>query len=102
MEKVVAERKLLYSQKGETKRKSLIVKVSTPHLVDENSVDFAFAQGIARCTIEFDGIPEKDVDVFGADTLQALNLATDVEGYLKGLQKKYDLFWLSGEPYFDE
>lgn len=41
-------------------------------------------------------------DVYGIDGFQALDIASNIESYLKILSKKYDLYWLCGEPYFDE
>ena len=102
VKKTIAERELLYSLKDSPIRKRLVIKVSAPYLVDESMVNFKFDPGTSGCTIEFDGLPEGNIDVHGVDTLHALKLATDVEPYLKGLEKKYDLYWSSGEPYFEE
>lgn len=102
MERSIAERELLYSLKGESARKKLVVRISAPYLVDESMVNFKFDPGTAGCTIEFDGLPESNIEVHGVDTLHALKLAADVDPYLKGLAKKYDLYWSSGDPYFDE
>ena len=100
MEKFIAERELLYSLKGESTRKKLVVKISAPYLVDQSMVNFKFDPGTAGCTIEFDGIPESSIEVHGVDTLHALKLAADIDPYLRGLERKYDLFWLSGDAYF--
>ncbi len=103
MEKSIAERELLYSLKGKSTRQKLVVRISAPYLVDESMVNFKFDHGTAGCTIEFDGLPESFVEkVYGADSIQALELATDVDPYLKCLEKKYDFYWPSGESYFDE
>jgi len=41
-------------------------------------------------------------EIYGADALQAIELASSsVEPFLRRLYKKYDLFYPSGEPYFD-
>ena len=53
------------------------------------------------CDVQVCGLEEEGSKVYGADSLQAVHLASDVEFFLKGLQKKYDLYWLSGEPYFE-
>lgn len=103
MKKFIAERELLYSLKGESARKKLIVRISAPYLVDESVVNFNFDPGTAGCTIEFDGLPESLVEeVYGADSVQALALAADVDPYLRGLEKKYDFYWPSGESYFED
>lgn len=103
MKKTIAERELLYSLKGESTRKKLTVRVRAPYLIDESMVDFTFDPGTAGCTIEFDGLPEELTEqVYGADSVQALSLATDIDPYLKGLGKKYDFYWADGSPYFDD
>ncbi len=62
-----------------------------------------FDEEAAGCTVEFDGLPSmKAHEMYGADSLQALQLAANVEPTLKSLGKKYDFFFPSGENYFDE
>ena len=103
MKKSIAERELLYSLKGKSTRQKLVVRISAPYLVDESMVNFKFDPGTAGCTIEFDGLPESLVEqVYGADSVQALALAAGIDSYLQGMSKKYDFFWPSGEPYFDD
>ena len=103
MKNPIAERELLYSLKGGATRQKLVVRISAPYLVDEGMVKFKFDPGTAGCTIEFDGLPEGlTEEVFGADSVQALALAADIDPYLRGMRKKFDFFWLSGEPYFDD
>ncbi len=40
--------------------------------------------------------------VYGADSLQALQLAVDIEPILKRLSNRYDFFFPNGDGYFDE
>ncbi|MCQ4166662.1 hypothetical protein [Tahibacter harae] len=68
----------------------------------EGSVPFDFSEGTAGCTIGFSGLPEKEIVVYGADKIQALEFAVDIDPYLRGLSRKYDFFWENGDPYFDE
>ena len=63
---------------------------------------FKFDPGTAGCRIEFDGLPEEPMEVFGADSLQAVHLASNIDSYIKILEKKYDIYWPTGERYFDE
>jgi hypothetical protein len=103
MKKFIAERELLYSLKGESARKKLLVRISAPYLVDESMVNFKFDPGTAGCTIEFEGLPKELIEeVHGADSIQALALASDIDPYLKGLKKEYDFYWQDGSSYFDE
>jgi len=102
MENYIAERELLYSLKGDYAKKKFVVRISAPYLIKEGSVNFQFHSGAAACKIEIDGLPQSFVEeVYGVDSIQALAMATDVDPYLKGLEKKYDLYWLSGDPYFE-
>jgi hypothetical protein len=99
----IAERHLFFSAKGESERKPLMIRVFAPKPVDPASVSFQVAAGTAVCTVEFDGIPDGTLgDTYGADSLQALQLAVDIEPVLKRLSKRYDFFFPSGEGYFDE
>ena len=99
----IAERHLLFSAKGESERKPLMIRVFAPRLVDPASVSFQVAAGTAVCTVEFDGIPDETPgDTYGADSLQALQLAADIEPVLKRLSKRYDFYFPTGEGYFDE
>jgi len=97
----IALRELLYNLKSEKIRKKLIVRISEPYLVDKNKVDFRFDEGTAGCTIEFDGLDEDNIEIFGIDKLHALSQAVDIDRYLKGFTNKYDFYWVTGEPYFD-
>jgi hypothetical protein len=98
----IAERELLYSPKGKGDRRRLIVRVSAPYVIEEAAAGIKLDEGSAGCTIQFDGLDEGDVEVYGIDLLHALSLAVDVDPYLRGMQKKYDLFWPTGEPYFED
>ena len=93
MKNPIAERRLLYSTKGSSVRKELVIRVGTPY-VDQT--------GMARCPVEWEGLFEEFADMGGMDSLQALQLATNVESMLRKLQDKYEFFWPSGEPYFDD
>jgi hypothetical protein len=102
-EKPIAERHLFFSKKGESRRKPFVIRVFAPRPVDPASVSFEVAEGTAVCTVEFEGIPdETQGDTYGADSLQALQLAADIEPALKRLSKRYDLYFPTGEGYFDE
>jgi hypothetical protein len=99
----IAERHLLFSVKGKSERKPLVIRVFAPRPVDPASVSFQVAAGTAVCTVEFDGIPdETHGDTYGADSLQALQLAADIEPVLKRLSKRYDFYFPTGEGYFDD
>ena len=102
MKKFIAQRKLLYSLKGEDVRNEFVIGITAPYIVDQSMVSFPIGNGFMGCDVQISGLEEDGSKVYGADSLQALNLASDVESFLKVLQKKYDLYWLSGEPYFED
>lgn len=103
MTKFIAERKLLYSLKDSDERNELIIRIGIPYLIKEGMVDFPVGEGCAGCHVEIEGIDEEFLEeVYGADTIQALHLASDIDPFLKRLEKKYDLYWLTGEPYFED
>jgi len=99
----IAKRELAYSIRGSNERRSLIIRIFEPFEVQEGTVDFEVDAGVAGCTWEMDGLPEKPTDtVYGADSLQALQLAIDVDGVLRSLRKKYEFYFPCGEQYFEE
>ena len=81
----------------------MVIWVFAPRPVDPASVTFKVAEGTAVCTVEFDGIADEILgDTYGADSLQALQLAADIEPVLKHLSMRYDFYFPTGEGYFDE
>ena len=102
-EEPIAERHLFFSAKGESERKRLVIRVFAPRGVDPASVSFEVAEGTAVCAVKFDGITEETQgDTYGADSLQALQLAIDIDPVLKRLSERYDFYFPTGETYFEE
>lgn len=91
MNRVIAERQLLFSTKGSDERKELVIRVGEPYWVSDE---------MAACPVEFEGLFMEISDPCGADLLQALHLASDVDPFLKKLSRKYDFYFPTGEPYF--
>ncbi|CAN0177649.1 unnamed protein product [Phaeothamnion confervicola] len=103
MSEWIAERRLLYTEKGSTTRQELIIRIGRPYIVKPGSVQFEISDGTAACCVEIVGLNDGYLDeVYGADLLQALQLATNVEPTLRRLSTKYDLYFPTGEPYFEE
>lgn len=96
----IAERNLLYSEKGSSVRKEFSIRISKPFIINKEDAKPPIEEGFVSCRIDISGLIEKYPDVYGVDSLQAVNLASNVESLLKRLQKKYDIFWLDGNPYF--
>jgi len=103
MNKCIAERRLLYSLKNSDKANEFVIRIGEPYLLNEGDVDFPIHEGAAGCSFEFEGFPEEiNEEVHGADLLQALQFAVDVEPILKNKSKKYNIYYPTGEPYFDD
>ncbi len=102
MKKFIAERKLIYALKGSDIKNEFLIGICNPFKKKFNTEDVINAADFYGCLVEFSGLDEQGEIVYGADSLQAINIASDVEVLLMRLSKKYDFFWSSGEPYFDE
>lgn len=99
---IVAKRELTFSLKGEGVRRKVTVQVHRPFEVQREDVRFDFSSGTACCRVEFEGLDEPEFLAYGADTLQALALAVDIDPVLRGMSKKYDFYFDTGEGYFEE
>jgi hypothetical protein len=98
----IAERRLLFSKKGDSQRHELVIRIGQPYLLEKGMVNFEFDDGVAGCSVEFVGFDEVGLnETYGADSLQALQLAADVEPILKTFSRKYDFFIPEGDPYFE-
>ena len=103
MNQCIAERKLLFSLKGSTERYPFVVRIFAPSELAVGEVDFKFDKGTSVCRVQIDGLPDITVEkVYGADSIQALELAVNVDPILKRLAKKYEFYFPTGEGYFDE
>lgn len=100
--KYIAERKLLFSEKNAQSTKELVIKISEPFIATENNVKISVDGVTAGCHVEIEGLDESGYDLYGMDSLQAINLASNIDPLLERLSDKYDFFWITGEPYFEE
>lgn len=105
----IAKRELVYSLKGTETRTELVIRISEPYLVKRGTVNFAFSEGTAGCTVEVIGLKTGEAfenknshEIYGADSMQALELAVNIEPLLKRLSTKYDIYFPTGESYFDD
>ncbi len=99
----IAERKLLYASINTRELRDFTVRVYAPVLLKDGDVSFKVDQGASGCRYDFEGFAENISDVvYGADSLQALQLATSIDGILRKLTTRYQFYYPSGEPYFDE
>ena len=100
---VIAIRELEFITKGEKQKRKLIIKVLKPYELVEGQVSFPFSPGTAGCEVLFEGLETDYYNsvTYGADSLQAIQLAADIEPTLKRINQKHELFFLTGEPYFE-
>jgi len=102
MKETVAERKLLYSLKNEKEQHEFIIYLGSPYFVTEGTVNFSVgSEGCWGCAINVSGLNEDYSEkIYGADSLQTIELAVKaIEFIIKRIGKKYDIFYLSSEPY---
>ncbi len=97
---VIAKRELTFSVKGNEVRRKIVVQVHLPVEVDPGEVNFDVSPGTASCRVEFNGLDEPAHVAYGADTIQALELALNIDPILRSL-KRYEFYFPDGEPYFD-
>lgn len=90
----LAERKLVAVRIETGERVDVTFRVGTPYWVPGD--DFA------RCPLQLDGVYERIAGAPGVDLLQALQLASNLDALLSPLRSKYDLFWPTGETYFND
>ena len=98
----IAERRLLVAKKGSCSRNELIIKVSSPYIVQEGTVNFPIDEETSGCDVEIIGLDKPFHETtYGADLLQALQLAADIDPTLERFTKDYDFYFTTGEPYFE-
>ncbi|WP_152984657.1 DUF6968 family protein [Stenotrophomonas terrae] len=99
----IAKRELMFSIRGTEKRTGITIHISAPFILQPGSVNFEFSGGTAGCTLQIDGLPEEfSHTAYGADSLQALQLASNPDRHLRYLRRKYDFYFPDGEPYFED
>ena len=101
-QRYIAERKLLASKKGSDRKMEVVIRITEPYILQQQDVDFPVDGVAAGCRIAIEGIDMQEIDVYGMDSLQAVNLASNIESLLEKRLNKYDFFWATGEPYFEE
>lgn len=97
----IAERKLIFSPIGSAEKMELVVRISAPFIVNPSSVSFQVTPETAACVVELigDGLQFSET-TYGADSVQALQLAADIDPLLERYSKKYEFYFIDGEPYW--
>ena len=88
MSTIVAERRLLYAQKGSNVKKEFAIRIGLPYVATDELAGYPLGDGVFGCHVEIEGLDEKYSEVYGADSLQAITLASNIEPFLRRLQKK--------------
>jgi hypothetical protein len=96
----VASRQLLYARKGTGDKRPFRVLIGAPIHVEKTVTGVALDSDAIECRIRFEGLDAEDVFVYGADTLQALSMATSIDPYLRSMMHRFDFYWPTHEPYF--
>ena len=104
MKKIIASRELLFSKKNSSGIfQPLTIHIYAPRLAQPHDIEFPLHENACFyvCEVEIIGLPDFFSErIFGADSLQALQLAINMDDYLKHLSKKYTFYFLNGDPYF--
>lgn len=93
MQNPIAERILIAEEVSTGLRRGIHIRIGTPYWNE--------GEEFASCPVEYAGLFEKFADAKGVDTLQALQIATNIDSMLRRLKHKYKFFWATGESYFD-
>jgi hypothetical protein len=102
MNNVFAERELMYSAKGGGETRPLVIRVYAPIARPlAEPIAHLGMNADAECRVEVEGGPILRRTVRGIDQVHALQLAVDFDGWLRAQMREYDLFWPTGENYFD-
>ena len=100
---LIARRRLLYTSQDNAKPFPFAVGVTAPREVSTGTNDEALHDAMAACDIVFEGLDVAPIEVRGADSLQALQHACDIDPVLRGLQRShgFEFFWDDGSVYFE-
>jgi hypothetical protein len=103
MPQLIAQRKLLYSSRDNAKPFPFTVGITAPRDVATGTNEEALPDAMSACDIVFDGLDAPPIEVRGADSLQAVAMAAEIDGVLRGLARQhgYQFFWDDGSAYFE-
>ena len=100
---LIARRHLQFTSPESSAPRPCFVGITAPR--EESAEEAAQAQRhdpMATCSIVFEGLDVPPFTVHGADTLQAIAMAADIDPYLRDLERQHGLefFWDDGSAYF--
>ena len=94
----IAERRLLVKDLETGSNFETKVLITEPATPDPSSVKFELEEGVMACGVRITAIDAEPV-YFGADGIQALELATNLNGFFSRFKSRYNFCYLDGEPY---
>jgi hypothetical protein len=102
--RTIATRELFYARIGNPVKRAFTICIEEPFFLTEGSVDFAFSEGVSGCSYSFIGLPEEGDTAYGADRIQALEIAIQsVDSHLRRLRRKYEFYFSNDDgPYFED
>ncbi len=78
-------------------------RISAPYIVEPSTVSFPVTPKTSGCAVQISGAGVQITETtYGAELIQALLLASDVDPILRRVSKAYDLFFGDGETYFED
>lgn len=95
-----ASRHINFACQNSTAIEELVIAVHLPEMVDDGIESGVEGQHF-KCKVEFIGIDIPDYTAFGADAVQALQLALDFDKILLSQRHRFSFYFVDGEPYFD-
>jgi hypothetical protein len=100
---LVARRHLLFTTPDDATQRPCAIGITAPREVHTSSNDETLHDPLAACAIVFEGFDAPSIEVHGADSLQALAMACDIDPYLRDLERRkgYEFFWDDGTVYFE-
>lgn len=95
----VAKIELLYSNKGDNNRQSCSISISQPILIENDLEHIPNTVGCYYCRVKIEPVEKLSFLVYGANAMQAVHIASDIEFILKNINKNHDFFYMDGVPY---
>ena len=100
---LIARRKLQYTSRDNATPRPCVVGITAPRDVAHGpSSQEELHDPMSVCEVVFEGLDVPPIEVHGADSLQALLSACDIEPTLRGLERQhgFEFFWDDGTVYF--
>jgi len=95
-----AERLLIVRSQSTGASREILIRISEP-IVEVDS-KLGLADGLCcYCWQSIYGIDWSPRKIYGMDSMQALNLASDLDPLILEIGRDYIVCWPGGEPYFD-